>query len=277
MQYSFIVSLSLTFTEKDEHSNVFDDLYLFQKHKEIKILNTNKYRKSENEVIYDIRISTDINQYSAVYDLVCDELIKVTPSLLSMGMEEYVSEFEFVIGYNQKISWYLSHKQLLRLSEIMFENPRISINSNDLDWKDEYVYHHQIEYYQLIFNSNKMDTHTNNIKKLWEKDFGGKYNSFLSWDTEPTKKEGFTKFVLSIENDLDKYQWDEVFKDLLNFIDTRQNYFYANEISISYGVYQHNRDSMNGGGIENELINGLVKLGLGLRVSLNQSPPFSNS
>lgn len=277
MESSFIISLTLTFIEQSENNCSFDDLYLFQEHKEVNVLNVNKYRKSEKEVVYDIRIATEMNQYSAVYDLICDELIKVTPVLLNMGMEEHFSEFEFVIEYNQKISWYLGHSQLLRLNELMFGNPSISINSNDLDWKDEYVYHHQIEYYQLIFTSNKMDSHINNIKELWKRDFGDKYNSLLSWHSEPKKEEGITNFILSIKNDVGTYQWDKTFTDLLNFIENRQNYFHTHKISTFYGVYQHNRDSMNGGGIENEIIHRLIKLGLGLRVTLSRNFPFCNS
>lgn len=255
----------------------FSDLQLFKSIPANQI-NRSSLPKIKKKSIYYIRLSTDLQNYSYVFDSIIKELTNMKIPLINMGLIE--SDFNLALEYTNKLVLYFNHKQLLSIKTIINDWPGISTESLVYDWEDkeEGDFYYQEVYYQLIFMSESIYLCGPEIRRLWEDAFANKYTSLISWHYEAGEPDKSTEFILSIRDMIDdKLRWDENYSDILTFFEEQQDFLRQNHISPLFGFFQKNRSKRNGGEIGTEIVSRLIDLGLGIRITLNSLPPDSNN
>jgi len=268
MKSNYILNIYLTFvfTKKESLKQEFLALELFERNKNIKKGNYKEKVFNDSE-LYSIIVFSDISTYESVYNSVCEEIALNKQNLQILGLKEGV-KIEFFIEYKETIVWGLSHSQLIELDKVTSGYPEISFNSIDQSWDDKLEPYYQETYCQIIFASGKMQVSLNHILKILKKEFSNKYSNRYCINK---KESNLDELIFSLKDDVNYYNWDEVFTDVLDFIAKYSLSFKEKNISLTFGISQYNRSDMNGGGIESEIINRLIDLGLGIRINMSSS------
>jgi hypothetical protein len=264
-------SIHFLFKGMEENNKQFNNFQLFESENKIHV----KHRIEtlvEGGKCYSIRVFSDLSNYTEVLDLVYAEIKSKFNTLTNLGLVEGIS-FGFFIEHYGDIQWTLKNEKLKKLNDLTNCFPGISLDSIDKSWNDKKDAHVQVIFHQLFFSLINPELDKYFIEKKWKDEFFNKYKNLTNWNIVVDNEKQLKELSLSIKEDINQFNWDEQFADLLNFISKYSTTFLNKSISITYGFYQQNRSDMQGGEIGYEIVRELSKLGIDLRFTLSSKPP----
>lgn len=191
-------------------------------------------------ICYLIIISFPPENYDQVLDDILEELLLRKKDFLNIGiLPDKNIDIDFYFTSSEKMVWYLTNKQLLKLRKFQ-ENPSFCVDSYlSEDFEDQTTgnpnkWSGGVMFYQIFFKLRLSSEEKREELKNLLAPIRRKYSSTCRWDY--IKKES-EYFLLNIKEDLDYYEWDEIYIDILNFISRNKLYFKSNKIKALLGLY----------------------------------------
>ncbi len=211
---------------------------------------SNKFESIDKTFSLEVRLIFEFTKLNEV-------LLKIYKELYQKKERKENNEFsgvEFFFEYRKPVFIKIGEKDIVLLNQI-FGSYNIALNSIDNSWSDENESYYQETYYQIILQSKHELIQVDKIKHEYFDLFGEKYSDYFNIQMlSDNENEINLSIILSMKWDVNMFAWNEQFNDMIKLLKNYMNKQDENELLVYFGVYQQNRDSMNGGEIPHELL-----------------------